>query len=254
MILNLGEKDSGADILEKAMQNPQIHFMSKDLAYVFQRLDTTGQFEKLSYILNFDPLTSSDEFKLKPIFQRYITSLQSRFIFHKEYILSLDDDWDGDGAKKFNASIFKKIYSFLENFFENLWKNGIIIPNPELLPNSDGSVDINWQNQDFTLLINIPKEEVANYFIWRQQDATRNSINMLGQYYFSHKELQKKNTDQVQEMLFSEHGINWNDIPTWQKRGYCATPTDFDDEIPIFTKDRDYIERHLLTKEELQDG
>ena len=102
-------------------------------------------------------------------------------------------------------------------------------------------------------VFNIPKEEVANYFVWRQQDATRNSINMLGQSYFSHKQLQYKNTDQVQEMLFSEHDINWNNIPTWQKRGYCSTPIGFDDDIPIFTQDRDYIEQHLLSKEELQD-
>jgi len=100
---------------------------------------------------------------------------------------------------------------------------------------------------------NIPKEEVANYFIWRQQDATRNSINMLGQRYFSHKQLQNKNTDQVQEMLFAEHGVNWNDIPTWQKRGYCSMQNNVDDSIPIFTKDRNYIEQHLLSNEEKDD-
>jgi len=94
-------------------------------------------------------------------------------------------------------------------------------------------------------VFNIPKEEVANYFIWRQQDATRNSINMLAQYYFSHNELQFKNTDQVQEKLFKERDINWNDLPTWQKRGYCATNDSYDSDIPIFTQDREYIEQHL---------
>lgn len=94
-------------------------------------------------------------------------------------------------------------------------------------------------------VFNIPKEEVANYFVWRQQDATRNSINMLAQYYFSHNELQGLNTDKVQEKLFTERDINWNDIPTWQKRGYCATSNNFDPNIPIFTQDRDYIEQHL---------
>jgi len=97
---------------------------------------------------------------------------------------------------------------------------------------------------------NLPVDEVANYFVWRQQDATRNSINMLGQFYFSHKELQAKNTDQVQEMLFSKHGVNWNDIPTWQKRGYCANAVGMDNEIPIFTQDRDYIEQHLRADNE----
>ena len=99
-------------------------------------------------------------------------------------------------------------------------------------------------------VFNIPMNEVANYFVWRQQDATRNSINMLGQFYFSHKELQGKNTDQVQEMLFSKHGVNWNDIPTWQKRGYCATVDGIDNDIPIFTQEREYIERHLQEKDD----
>lgn len=100
-------------------------------------------------------------------------------------------------------------------------------------------------------VFNIPKEEVANYFVWRQQDATRNSINMLGQFYFSHKELQGKNTNQVQDMLMMSlgHGgplnINWNDLDIWKKRGYCATRDYMDDAIPIFTQDREYIERHL---------
>ena len=122
---------------------------------------------------------------------------------------------------------------------------------------NEAALDIDKQDLQHAFfdarVFNIPKEEVANYFVWRQQDATRNSINMLGQRYFSHKKLQHKNTDQVQEMLFSEHGINWNDIPTWQKRGYCSTLNGFDDDIPIFTQDRDYIERHLLSKEEMQD-
>jgi tRNA(His) 5'-end guanylyltransferase len=99
-------------------------------------------------------------------------------------------------------------------------------------------------------VFNLPVDEVANYFVWRQQDATRNSINMLGQFYFSHKELQGKNTDQVQEMLFSKHGVNWNDIPTWQKRGYCSTRDGIDDDIPVFTQDRDYIEQHLRADDE----
>ena len=96
----------------------------------------------------------------------------------------------------------------------------------------------------------MPVDEVANYFVWRQQDATRNSINMLGQFYFSHKQLQGKNVSQVQEMLWSEHDVNWNNIPTWQKRGYCATRAGADDNIPIFTQDRDYIEQHLRADDE----
>lgn len=66
---------------------------------------------------------------------------------------------------------------------------------------------------------NLPKEEVCNLIYWRQLDATRNSIQMVGQAYFSQKELHKKSCDKIQDMLFKEHGINWNDLPIMCKRG-----------------------------------
>lgn len=113
-------------------------------------------------------------------------------------------------------------------------------------------------------VFSIPKDEACNYFIWRQQDATRNSIQMVGQANFSHKELQKKSCDKIQDMLMLEKGINWNDFPTVQKRGSCCTKTgvhtvvdmktgeqkerfvwEIDKEIPIFTQDRNYIERWI---------
>lgn len=101
----------------------------------------------------------------------------------------------------------------------------------------------------------LPKEEVCNYFIWRQQDATRNSIQMVAQSLFSHRQLQNKNCDQLQEMMFQEHNINWNDYPTVYKRGSCVTKEQYtendvtrsrwvvDTNIPIFTQDRNYIDR-----------
>ncbi len=104
---------------------------------------------------------------------------------------------------------------------------------------------------------NIPKEEVCNYFIWRQKDATRNSIQAAGQAQFSHKELDRKSQSDIQEMLFQK-GINWNDYTTSEKRGtfvrrFTETtetedgvvtvhhPWHIDDDMPILTEDRDYI-------------
>jgi len=100
---------------------------------------------------------------------------------------------------------------------------------------------------------NIPKEEVCNYFIWRQQDASRNSIYMLARSLFSHKELQGLNGKQLQDKMFEEKGVNWNDLPTRDKRGMCFykgnTVEDRgwnpDENIPIFTQDRDYIEKFI---------
>lgn len=95
----------------------------------------------------------------------------------------------------------------------------------------------------------LPKEEVANYFVWRQKDATRNSINSLAQANFSHKSLQGLNVNQVQDKLVNEKGINWNDQPTEFKRGICCIKTEegwtVDKEIPVFTEDRNYVERFI---------
>ena len=111
----------------------------------------------------------------------------------------------------------------------------------------------------------LPKEEVINCFIWRQQDATRNAIQMLGQCNFTHKELQGKSCVDIQDMLMTQKGINFNNMPTEFKRGVCCIKKEIqnpnvdikdgycprtvwvlDKEIPIFTQDRDYIERLVM--------
>ena len=62
-------------------------------------------------------------------------------------------------------------------------------------------------------------ERHCNLIYWRQLDAVRNSIQMVGQAYFKHKELQGKSCNDIQEMLHEERGINWNDYPVSCKRG-----------------------------------
>jgi len=64
--------------------------------------------------------------------------------------------------------------------------------------------------------------EAENYFIWRQQDAVRNSISMAAQAKFSPKQLHGKSTGEMQEMLWSQHQINWNDYPATVKRGWIV--------------------------------
>ena len=64
--------------------------------------------------------------------------------------------------------------------------------------------------------------EVANYMIWRQRDAVRNSISMAAQSKFSPKQLHGVNSGGMQELLWSEHRINWNDYPDGCKRGRVA--------------------------------
>ena len=95
---------------------------------------------------------------------------------------------------------------------------------------------------------NIPVSEVTNCVLWRQQDATRNSISSLAQAYFSPKQLHGKNTSQMQDMLMDNYGINWNNLSVSEKRGSCVIKDGeswvIDTEIPIFTGEgREYIEK-----------
>ena len=76
-------------------------------------------------------------------------------------------------------------------------------------------------------VFNIPKEEVTNCIFWRQLDAERNSISMVGQSQFSSKELYKKTCKDVVAMLEEQKGIIWGDLPSDQKRGSCCIKKSF---------------------------
>ena len=136
----------------------------------------------------------------------------------------------------------------------------------------------NSEIEDFKLamfdarVFQIPyQEEVVNYFIWRQQDATRNSISSVAQSLYSHKELNGKKTSEMQEMIFQK-GINWNDYTPREKRGslirkvekkfvrketsakmteetviipessiYTRNVWEADPETPIFSQEKNYL-------------
>ena len=124
----------------------------------------------------------------------------------------------------------------------------------------------------------LPREEVNNYFLWRQTDATRNSIQMLARSHFSHAELNKKSTNEMQDMIFKKTKINWNNLQTSLKRGRCvvkdyklintvnpktkdiveAVRSEWvvDNEIPIFSQDKNYVEKfnqwHVNGKDKTQ--
>ncbi len=101
-------------------------------------------------------------------------------------------------------------------------------------------------------IFNIPKEEVVNYFIWRQNDCIRNAINSIGQYYFSYKNLQHKNISQIREMLV-KNKINEEDYS-----GYCRFGSSIIKDCkdgkeewvtvisPIFKENRNFINKTFI--------
>ena len=98
---------------------------------------------------------------------------------------------------------------------------------------------------------NIPKEEATNLIYWRQLDAARNSVQMVGQANFSHNELQNKSCNMIQDMLHEQRGINWNDFPTRWKRGVAWTrEKGIDYDMPMLKgPDRKYVDRLIYVGE-----
>jgi len=104
-----------------------------------------------------------------------------------------------------------------------------------------------WAEFDSRVFQIPSKTEVENYFIWRQQDATRNSISSLAQSMYSHKQLLGKSSSDMQELCFQK-GVNWNDLDTKLKRGRFI---DYIDtkwqslECPVFTKQREFLSSRI---------
>lgn len=101
---------------------------------------------------------------------------------------------------------------------------------------------------------NIPKEEVCNLIYWRQLDATRNSIQMVAQSNFSHKELQGLSCDDIQNKLLVERNINWNNYPVCCKRGVACLKLDgnwvIEYNMPILKgEDRAFVNNAILYDE-----
>lgn len=117
-----------------------------------------------------------------------------------------------------------------------------------------------WCNKEYKAVFdarvfNLPQWEVINNLIWRQQDATRNSINSVAQSLYPHKQLQGINVRDIQSKMLTEKNVNWNNYSATLKRGCCAIKSDegkwvIDNEIPIFTEDRSYINNLVFIDED----
>lgn len=154
-------------------------------------------------------------------------------------------DWNKLESEPFFDNKIQKITSIFaaaatSSFINNWFLSGNYKPKD--------LVDIQFDARCF----NLPKEEVCNYFIWRQQDWTRNSVQMLGRSKFSQKEMHGKSCPEIQEMLWSKFDINWDKLDVYLKRGTFLFRTKevvIDYSGPILTKDRDYVNKNLLEDE-----
>ena len=168
----------------------------------------------------------------------------------------------------FNEIYHEKVLNYIVRLGKGICKNDLKKNDIDLLRKEKEIYESKFNRALFdSRVFTLPKEEVCNCFIWRQQDAIRNSIQMVGQANFSHKELQNKSCNNIQDILFTQKGIDWNNYDTYLKRGSCVlkykylvdgkdntkvqrTKWVIDKDIPIFKKDRNYIDRFVFNEYE----
>lgn len=181
-----------------------------------------------------------------------------------DYDTPQTEQWFGGNIQKI-ASVSASMATMAFNKAFN-YQVSKIKPYPSITPTNE---DIKYNNYSKKIgnamfdsrVFQMPMYEVINCFIWRQQDATRNSIQSLARSEFSPKQTFKKSCDELQDMLILEKNINWNNIKTSNKRGRCVIKEKYlledgtersrwivDDEIPIFTQDRNYINKYVFIK------
>lgn len=107
-------------------------------------------------------------------------------------------------------------------------------------------------------VFSVPERDVANYFVWRQQDAIRNAIASLGQAHFSAKELHGKSTEDIKEMLdrksksMSPHDafITWEAQPDDFKQGFMIWGEERQMSPAVTFSDSQFFFENMLAAEE----
>lgn len=162
----------------------------------------------------------------------------------------------------FNKFFSEMVNAWTDDFWESWNHNEKEVKYSQALMNA-----VNKGAMFDARVFNIPKEEVTNLIYWRQLDAIRNSIQMVGQANFSHKELHGKSCNTIKDMLMKEKDIDWDNLPSHQKHGSCCIKhyhedtTDegeyikrthwyIDKNIPVFRgEDRNYIDKLIFVSE-----
>lgn len=193
--------DSLGDRMKKNYEGPNRHFLTRRVPVII-RIDGrafhtyTKSLEKpFSPYLTINMIESA-----KALFEEqgcklaYVQSDEASFLF-TDYDDLNTEAWFGYNQSKLEsvaASIFTAKFNSNNKF--------------QQLANFDARA------------FNVPREEVANYFLWRAKDWHRNSLQMYARSVFSHKELHNKDSNEIHEML-NLLNMNWADLHPQLKNG-----------------------------------
>ncbi|KKL89500.1 hypothetical protein LCGC14_1914050 [marine sediment metagenome] len=109
--------------------------------------------------------------------------LENKLIEYSEGIVGLPNNWDGDGSVAITRESWVFVEDLLKKILYKLWEQAYNVPIPLVLPNSDGSFDIDWQTENFELLLNIPNNKKDLVHIYGEKgDSPENEIEVRINY------------------------------------------------------------------------
>ena len=225
----------------KGFEKPFDHILMQTMQDTMKHLCSGIQGSVLGY-------TQSDEISLLLIDYKTLVS-QALFDYEVQKMCSVIASM---ATCAFNKLFYKSVSDFLCMTYRSnqLMENRSLIEAYQAAFNEGAMFDCR--------VFNIPENDVVNYFYWRQQDASRNSVQMAGRAFFSHGDLHNKSCSEIQDMLMDQFHVNWNDYSVPEKRGSCCLKEIvkdgdvvrrkwmIDDNIPVFKNEgRNYISRFL---------
>lgn len=156
-------------------------------------------------------------------------SARCAYIQSDECSILLNDAISNDSQPWFDNNI-QKIVSVSSSIFTGAFNNSYALTRGSLEPAAF----------DARIFLLPDLIEVNNYFIWRQQDAIRNSIQQFGRAHFSHSELHGKSGPEIKEML-KGIGLDYDIQAPWKRRGVVVSKAGVNDDIPLFQEDKVFI-------------
>lgn len=114
------------------------------------------------YLYEISPSSGTGEIKEFIVegffFKEKLTELDKKLREYSEGIVGLGDNWDGKGTKAITIESWNDATALLREILYDLWYNGFNVSIPLVLPNTDGNFDINWETEEFELIITLPSK------------------------------------------------------------------------------------------------
>lgn len=258
-------KDLLGERMRQNYEFPYRFFLTKRTPVII-RIDMLNAHNFMSFMKKpFDPIFMESMHSTALALCEQLTNVEFAYTQADEINLLLTDykkitlgQWQNGNVQKI-ASISSSIATIE---FNNAYTRAIL-NHAELDAEATNQYSSNINRMVFeSVVFNIPESEVVNYFLHRQTECAKNSVQLTGSYYFHKDKINNLNNVNIQEKL-KGIGINWAEYPTFFKRGVCTKKEEYtvhdeyknedikryrwiiDYDIPVFAKDREYVNKFV---------